>query len=361
MAKTTKKGKSLTEAVSLELNSGFDLSKFKKEKGLVSNTKFKEQKWLPLSQAFQDLLSIEGIPLGQITLLRGHTDTGKTTSLLEAAVSCQKNNILPVLIITEMKWNWEHTIQMGLQVQVGKGEDGEIENLTGNFIYVDRETLHCVEDVAAFILDLLDEQKKGNLPYDLMFLWDSVGSIPCELSIKSNKNNNEWNASAMATQFGNSVNQQIMLSRKESSPYLNTLVCVNKVWTQKPENPMGKPKLMNKGGFAMWFDAGLVITYGNILTSGTSKINAIKGGKKVEFAKRTNIQIDKNHINSTATRGTLVMTAHGFIPNTDKAIKAYKDEHKDEWGQKLGGLDFKLVEEEEEEGNAMIGFNNEPE
>ena len=46
-----------------------------------------------------------------------------------------------------------------------------------------------IEDVAAFILDLLDEQKKGNLPYDLLFLWDSIGSIPCELSIRSNKNN----------------------------------------------------------------------------------------------------------------------------------------------------------------------------
>ncbi len=48
--------------------------------------------------------------------------------------------------------------------------------------------IHTIEDVAAFILDLLDEQKKGNLPYDLMFLWDSIGSVPCELSVRSNKN-----------------------------------------------------------------------------------------------------------------------------------------------------------------------------
>ena len=55
----------------------------------------------------------------------------------------------------------------------------------------------------------------------------------------------------MSTQFGNSVNQRITLSRKESSAYTNTLVCINKVWTAKAESPMGKPKLMNKGGFAM--------------------------------------------------------------------------------------------------------------
>jgi len=43
----------------------------------------------------------------------------------------------------------------------------------------------------------------------------------------------------------------------------------------------------------MWFDATFVITFGNVANAGTSKIKAIKDGKQVEFAKRTNIQIDK--------------------------------------------------------------------
>jgi hypothetical protein len=37
---------------------------------------------------------------------------------------------------------------------------GEILNYEGNFIYVDRETINSIEDVAGFILDLIDEQKK---------------------------------------------------------------------------------------------------------------------------------------------------------------------------------------------------------
>ena len=56
-------------------------------------------------------------------------------------------------------------------------ETGEVVDYNGNFIYVDRETINSIEDVAGFILDLLDEQKKGNLPYDLMFCWDSIGSM----------------------------------------------------------------------------------------------------------------------------------------------------------------------------------------
>ena len=161
--------------------------------------------------------------MGHIVLLRGHSDTGKTTAMIEAAVSAQKRKILPVFIITEMKWNWEHATQMGMDVkEVKDPETGEVLNYEGNFIYVDRETINSIEDVAGFILDLIDEQKKGNLPYDLLFLWDSIGSVPCEMSLKSNKNNNEWNAGAMSTQFGNNVNQKITLSRKESSTFTNT-------------------------------------------------------------------------------------------------------------------------------------------
>ena len=352
--------KSLSEAVSKEIRSKFDLSAFKDKKGLKQNVKFKEQTWIPLSQAFQDVTSIPGIPQGHIVLLRGHSDTGKTTALLETAVSAQKRGVLPVFIITEMKWNWEHAKQMGLQVEEVVDKDtGEITNYEGEFIYADRETIHTIEDVAKFILDLIDEQKRGNLPYDLVFLWDSIGSVPCEMSVKSNKNNNEWNAGAMSTQFGNSVNQRITLSRKESSEFTNTLVCINKVWTAKAESPMGKPKLMNKGGFAMWFDSTFVVTFGNISNAGTSKIKAIKAGKQVEFAKRVNLQIDKNHINGVTTRGRIVMTPHGFINDNDKELKEYKNENAQAWKDILGGADFTIVEEEQAY-NDITTYTEEP-
>ena len=352
--------KSLSEAVSKEIRSKFDLSSFKEKKGLKQNVKFKEQTWIPLSQAFQDVTSIPGIPMGHIVLLRGHSDTGKTTALLETAVSAQKRGVLPVFIITEMKWNWEHAKQMGLQVEEVVDKDtGEIANYEGEFIYADRETIHTIEDVAKFILDLIDEQKRGNLPYDLVFLWDSIGSVPCEMSVKSNKNNNEWNAGAMSTQFGNSVNQRITLSRKESSEFTNTLVCINKVWTAKAESPMGQPKLMNKGGFAMWFDSTFVVTFGNISNAGTSKIKAIKDGKQVEFAKRVNLQIDKNHINGVTTRGKIVMTPHGFINDNDKELKEYKNENAQAWKDILGGADFTIVEEEQAY-NDITTYTEEP-
>ena len=330
-----------------ELKGGFNLLKFKQKKGFSnSSIKFKDQQWIKVSKAFQEITSLPGIPTGHITLLRGHSDTGKTTLLLEAAVSAQKAGILPVFIITEMKWSWEHAQMMGLQVNpVANETTGEIVDYEGFFLFVDRGTLNSIEDVAAYILDLIDEQSKGNLPHDLCFFWDSVGSIPCNLSIRSNSNNNEWAASAMSTQFGNGVNQRILLSRKETSKYTNTLVAINKVWAMKAEVPMGQPKMMNKGGQCMWYDATMVFTFGNVTNPGTSKIKAVKGGLQVEFAKRTNLQVEKNHISGVATRGKIIMTPHGFIADDKKAVDDYKDAYKDHWGNILGSPNFELEEE----------------
>lgn len=360
MAKS-KKEESLTSSVSKAIKGTFDLEKFKTAKFLSQPVKFKPQTWIPLSKAFQDTLSIPGIPMGHITLLRGHSDTGKTTALLEAAVAAQKMGVLPVFIVTEMKWNWDHAQQMGFEIEPVVDKDtGEIVDYKGFFIYTDRSALNTIEDVAAFIADLLHEQKTGALPYNLCFFWDSVGSIPCRLSIESNKNNNEWNAGAMSQQFGNFINQQVVLSRKENMPYTNTLVAVNKIWVAKPNSPMEQPKMKNKGGDTMFFDSSLVITFGNVTNSGTNKIKATKNGKDVEFAKRTKISCDKNHITGVTSKGASIMTVHGFIEDDKKAVDEYKKAHSAEWLQVLGTKDFDIVEENDGEEDIRDIFDNEP-
>lgn len=349
MGRPKKEDSGVNSAVSNAIKGSFNLDKFKQSKHLSNNSKYKEQTWIPASPAFQQIISLPGIPEGHITLLRGHSDTGKTTALLEIAINAQKKGILPVFIVTEMKWSWDHAKTMGLQVEEVKDGDGKVIDYEGFFLYVDRSSLNTVEDVAAFIADLLDEQKKGNLPHNLCFLWDSVGSIPCRLSVESNKNSNEWNAGAMSQQFGNFINQKILLSRKENQPYTNTFVVVNKIWVDKPLIPMEQPKMKNKGGNAMFSDASIVVTFGNITNPGTSKIKATKDGKDVEFAKRTKVSIDKNHLTGLQTKGTIIATVHGFI--LEEEINTYKKEHAHEWSSVLGGIDFEIEETRMEEEN----------
>jgi RecA/RadA recombinase len=341
--------KSLTEAADKELKTAFSLDKFKANKGLASNVKFKEQKWIPFSPALQEALSIPGIPMGHNAMVRGKSNTGKSTMTIEIAVNAQKMGVLPVLIITEMKHDWEHWKKMGFQIEdVVDTDTGEIVDQTGFFIYRDRSTLNSIEDIAEFIIDLLTEQKKGNLPYDLLFIWDSVGSIPCQMSIEQGKNNPMWNAGAIATQFGNFINQQIVMSRKESSKYTNTLFIVNKVGVAPALTPMSQPRMTNKGGDTFYYDVSLCLTFGNVTNAGTSKINAVKDKKKVEFALRTKIACDKNHINGITTMGTIISTVHGFIKDDPNAVKKYKDAHSQEWADILGQGNYAVQEDNSE-------------
>jgi hypothetical protein len=180
--------------------------------------------------------------------------------------------------------------------------------------------------------------------------------------VESNKNNNEWNAGAMSQSFGNFINQKIVLSRKENYPYTNTLVAVNKIWVDKPSMPMEQPKMKNKGGNTMYFDASVIVTFGNITNAGTNKIKATKGGKDVEFAKRTKVAVDKNHITGVQTKGSVIMTVHGFIDDDKKAIDNYKKDHSEEWLRILGSEDFDIVEEMGDDGiDTSLMFDQEPE
>jgi hypothetical protein len=286
--------------------------------------------------------------MGHINIVRGGSNTGKTTTSIETAVSAQKMGILPVLIITEMKHSWEHWKTMGFEMDEVKDDKGNVIDYEGFFLYRDRGKLNSIEDVAEFILDMLNEQDKGNLPYDLLFLWDSVGSIACRMSIEQGKNNPMWNAGAIATQFGNFINQRIILSRKEESKHTNTFLIINKTGVAPAENVFSQPRMTNKGGNTFYYDASLCLTFGNVTNSGTSKIKAQKDGKDVEFALRTKVSCDKNHVNGITTKNTVISTVHGFIPDDPKDVTKYKKEHSHEWAAILGEGNYKTVEDNSE-------------
>lgn len=311
------------------------LSDFKKKKDL-NNTGFKKQEWYKISDDFRKVTGLPGIPKGHISLLIGHSDSGKTSAMILAAVDAQKRGDLPILIITEMKWNWEHARQMGFQYEEKFDEETGEMYYDGHFIYIDKSQLSTIESVAAFITDTLNEQEKGNLPYDLTFFWDSIGSISCQMSLEKNKTNNEWDAGAYSNAFGKTVNQRLIASRKTNSEYTNTLVAINKVWVLKPEVPMGQPKIKTKGGDTMFFDSTFIIQFGNVTNSGVTRIKATKNGKSVQFAGRVNISIKKNHVNGVSTTGKIVVTPHTIIEDEPKAIENYKKEYIAEIASQLG-------------------------
>jgi hypothetical protein len=70
--------------------------------------------------------------------------------------------------------------------------------------------------------------------------------------------------------------------------------------------------------------------------------------------------VEKNHVNGISSKGTIIMTTHGFIDDDKKAIDDYKKEHSAEWLAKLGTSDFDIVIERDDLIDD-IGYQQEPE
>ena len=126
-----------------------DFSAIKKK--FSKEAEYKADRFFDLGDAFLEATGIPGPAMGHINMLLGHSDTGKTTALVKTAVDAQKKGILPVFIITEQKWSWEHATLMGFD------KDGE---------YLFNSDFEYIEQITDYINELMDAQEKGDIPYD---------------------------------------------------------------------------------------------------------------------------------------------------------------------------------------------------
>jgi hypothetical protein len=270
----------------------------------------------------------------------GHSNSSKTTALVKAAVSVQKKGHLPVFIITEKKWSWDHAVELGLVAEMNDGE------WDGQFIFNDN--FDYIEQVTDYINELLDEQEKGNIPYSLCFLWDSVGSVPCKMTFDG-KGGKQHNASVLADKIGMGIQARITKSRKEDYPYTNTMVVVNQPWVELPDNPFGQPTIKAKGGEALWLASALVFLFGNQKNAGINHITATKNGRTVSYAIRTKISVLKNHINGLGYKdGKIIATPQGYIADTKEALEEYKKQYSQYWNAILSGTGEITLDESEE-------------
>ena len=312
---------------------------------------FKPERFFDLGKAFLDATGLPGPAMGHLQMFLGHTDTGKTTALIKTAVDAQKKGILPVLIITEQKWGFEHAKLLGFDCEeIVDKTTGEVD-WDGFFLF--NNDFQYIEEITDYINTLLDAQDKGELEYDLLFLWDSVGSVPCKMTFDG-KGGKMHNAATLADKIGMGLNQRIGKSRRQDSKYTNTLVVVNQPWVELPDNPFGQPKIKAKGGESLWLNSTLVFRFGNQKNAGTTHISAVKEKRKVKFATRTKITIMKNHVNGLGYEdGKILITPHGFVSGREqveekKSIEKYKQEYATFWSAQLGtGGEFDLKIEKE--------------
>lgn len=302
-----------------------------------SKTKYKPEAFYNCGEAFMEACGLPGPVMGGININIGHSNTSKTTAMILAAADAQRKGHLPVFIITEKKWNFDHAVELGLQAT--KNEDGEWE---GMFIFND--SFDYIEQVTDFMNEILDAQEKGDIPYSILFCVDSIGSIPCKMTYDGS-GGTMHDARVLADKIGRGLHSRITKSKKEEYPHYNTMIVIVQPWVQIPDTPFGQPTIQPKGGQALWLSASLVFLFGNQKNSGVNHIDATKNGRKVSYAIRTKVSILKNHVNGLGYKDSKIIAVHnGYISDTKEAIDKYKKEFADYWAVKMGGNDFALEE-----------------
>lgn len=336
-----------TETTRKIIKKEFSLDDYKKEKKIDTAARNKPEKWIPVSKAFQYITGLPGgACMSNSHIAFGYQDTGKSTLMLELAVSAQKMNILPVFLITEQKHRWSHAIEMGFDIQEHVDEDGVVSH-SGFFLYFDRNNFSTIEDLAKLIHGLIDDQEKGKLPYDLLFLIDSFGKLNCAKGVKNdNQFNPQWVATSVAHEFGASVIPRINMSINEKYQYTNTLFAIVQPWTELPEVYGQLPRLTPKAGKSLPQDSALTYKFGGNTNSNTTKMKLKKKGREIVWGTRTKVEVEKNHLTNLTTRGKLIVTKDGFILEGEE--KEYLSKNSDYFLQLLEATDFDEVEMTEE-------------
>lgn len=322
------------------------LKAFKNENNL-SGAKEKELSWFILPEAFQDAARLPGIPQGYVSAIRGHSNTGKSTIKLELIKAAQRQGVIPVVFELENNFAWQHAKDIGVnvteyvdeetgEITYGPGDDmlyydtaklyelyGKFDHEHGKWLQKPARETYVIEDVAMCIKDLIRKQREGKLPFDMVFIIDSIGVGDCYRAAANNSSNNMWYAGAVSVAFNTIVNDLIPSSRNVNSEYINSMFVINKIWVEN--TAIGLPSAKSKGGIALTYAYRLLLYVGGIASASIKALTATSGGKEYQYGVKTKIKVEKNHINNLTYTGEICSLQQGLW-NPDK-LDAYKKEY----------------------------------
>lgn len=341
---------------------GFSVKNFKNDfLGENSKTADKEIEWIIMPSAFQEALKIPGFPMGRTSMIRGRSDTGKSTLKNCAIASAMRQGILPVIFETEGNFDFQYAKDCGMditpvydEVEYIDEETGEvckkkeivdwegdyilftnkkICDFCGDMDYSDgkrkskKRLVPVIEDIGFIMNTFLEQQENGELPMPLLFVWDSVGSIQSWKSFTSKVGNNMFDAGAISTVF-KPIFPRISTSKEVGMPYTNTFIVVNKIWTDNANSTGGAVAIANTGGDTFQYGIRLGVHVGGVARAGTKKLKATLKGDEYQYGNITKISVFKNQLptpHNVTYSGTMCCVHNGII--SEENIDKYKKEH----------------------------------
>lgn len=270
--------------------------------------------YLEMGEAFQEAVKLPGLPIGNITHIYGKPDTGKTTILMEAIVNAQKQDILPILILTEHKFDFD---------RIAHWMEGDPHALL---------VLHAesIEEIYGYIEKLLKDIQAGRIiiqteegndqeidikDQKCFIFVDSIGNTmsdsELEYDVEDIDKSMGKSAKAIKT-LTKRVNRLLGMVRQQCG-----ILFLNQSYQSMPS--YGPSVETPYGGDGIPYSCVL-----NIRLRRVKDIIMTISGEDTIIGLETKIEVKKNHITHLKPISTVFTTAAGMVPATKEELDKYK-------------------------------------
>jgi RecA/RadA recombinase len=272
----------------------------------------KVSKWIKMSDEMAEALGMPGLPFGHIMQIYGKKDSGKTSALMDGIVAAQKQGILPILILTEYKFDYER-----LEKWMG-GDPAQLlvleaDTLEQGFGYLE----HILRSLRQDKLVIPDSDVEIDMTgTDCYIFWDSIGGTVSQSEMEYDTDEWSKDMGRGAQAIKKLVKRSIQLLHKVSDR--TGALFLNQVWGKR--TPQGITVDQPQGGEAVqhYYAYELHLKKAN-------SINMQYKGKQMGIGYEIKMDVKKNHINHKRPKTSMCAVAKGIIPKT--GIDEFKKEY----------------------------------
>ena len=284
----------------------------------TDETIYKPTLYVNMPKCFQDSIGLPGIPLGYSSMFYGLSDSGKTDILLKVAREATKQDILPIIVITENKLDKQRLSEHGLFP--GKN-------------CIMKEDLTTLEDVYDYISMKIVDIKNKKLKMNSLLLWDSTAATPSKASFEIDKEGKitqrygpQKNASVIGY-YNPIIMKMVTSTRQMDCDYSFGLFMLNQAYIKPAEFPGAQATVVSNGGEKIWFPLSL-----SVEVKEGKRIKQTINGRDLEIGLTTKLKVKKNHITGIYSSGEVVLAGSEMFENDEKLIKEFKEKYKSENG-----------------------------
>lgn len=314
--------KNIAGAISKHLN-----HEFQKAVAYVPNTdtieKVTVHKWLPMSEAFQNATKLPGLPVGNITHVYGKPDAGKSTMIMEGIVNAQQNGILPILILTEHKFDFN-------RISEWMGGDPDA------MLVLHAESL---EEIYGYIEKILRDLEQGQIVIeaengkdlaiplegqDCFIFVDSIGNTMADSELEyevTEVDKSMGKAAKTIKTLTKRVNRLLSKVRSKCG-----ILFVNQSYMSMPS--YGPSVETPYGGDGIPYSCVL-----NIRLRRIADLKMTYKGEEAVIGAETKLEVKKNHITHLKPISKILVTAEGFMSGEKQIVEDYKKRIKEFHGK----------------------------